>query len=180
MVGRPLCRSKLPARLARYSPGCSTFPRVQDWSLPLILAAGAFLLVVLWRVRPLVSWGRVGSGQAMKDAMARVESATDDAARAIALCDAADLSVTRGRGLYLRALRANPQSIQVVQRAVARLSKRPRALESLLWRHLGSVPWTEAREATRASLDALRILYEGPLRNAVRARAMANARDVLS
>jgi hypothetical protein len=112
--------------------------------------------------------------------MARVESATDDAARAIALCDAADLSVTRGRGLYLRALRADPRSALVVQRAVARLSGRPRALESLLWRHLGAVPWTEAREAVRASLDALRVLYEGPLRNAVRARAMAYARDVLS
>jgi len=153
---------------------------VQDWSVPLIVAASAFLLVLLWRVRPLVDWGRRGGGQAMKQAMARVESATDDAARAIALCDAADLSVTRGRSLYLRALRADPRSVEVVQRAVARLSRRPRALESLLWRHLGSVPWTEAREASRASLEALRVLYEGPLRNAVRARAMAHARDVLS
>ncbi len=156
---------------------------MQDWSLPLILAAGAFLLILVWQVRPLVAWAslrKVGSGQAMREAMARVESATDDAARAVALCDAADLSATRGRGLYLRALRADPRSVQVVQRAVARLSKRPRALESLLWRHLGSVPWTEAREATRASLDALRVLYEGPLRNAVRARAMTHARDALS
>jgi hypothetical protein len=155
--------------------------RVQDWSVPLIVAAGAFLVVLVWRVRPLVGWAKGGPGrEAMKEAMARVEAATNDAARATALCDAADLSVTGGRGLYLRAVRADPRSVQVVQRAVARLSKRPRALESLLWRHLASVPWTEAREASRASLDALRVLYEGPLRNAVRAKAMTHARDALS
>lgn len=153
---------------------------MQDWSIPLLVAAAAFLVVLVWRVRPLVGWGKAATGKAMKAAMARVEAAPDDPARALALCDAADLSVTGGRGLYLRALRADPRSAQVVARAVARLSKRPRALESLLWRHLGSVPWTEAREASRASLEALRVLYQGPLRNAVRARAMAHARDALS
>jgi hypothetical protein len=42
-----------------------------------------------------------------------------------------------------------------------------------------ATPWTESREATQAALDALRALYEGPLRNPTRARAMANARDAL-
>lgn len=155
--------------------------RVQDWSVPLIVAAVAFLLVLLWRVRPMVGWTKGGGGrEAMKTAMARVASAGDAAARALALCDAAELSVTGGRGLYLQAIRADPTSAQVIERAVARLSRRPRALESLLWRHLGSVPWNDARPAARASLDALRVLYEGPLRNAVRAKAMAHARDAVA
>ena len=155
--------------------------RVQDWSVPLVVAVGAFLAVLLWRVRPVIQWsGAAGGREAMKAAMARVASATDDAARAVALCDAADISVTRGRGLYLQALRADPRSAEVVRRAVGRLSKRPQALEALLWRHLGSVPWTDAREATRASLDALRVLYEGPLRDVVRAKAMGHARDLLA
>ena len=57
---------------------------------------------------------------------------------------------------------------------------RPRALESLLWRHLAQAPWTtDSRDATRAVLDALRVLHEGPLKNAIRARALGNARDAL-
>jgi hypothetical protein len=154
--------------------------RVQDWSAPLIVAAVAFLLVLLWRVRPVVGWTKAAGGrEAMKAAMARVATAPDDAARAVALCDAAELSVTRSRALFLQAVRADPKSAAVVGRAVAHLSRRPRALEALLWRHLGSVAWTESREATRASLDALRVLYEGRLRNAVRAKAMVHARDAL-
>ena len=77
-------------------------------------------------------------------------------------------------------MRTDPQSAGVVGRAVAGLAARPRALESLLWRHLAQAPWTrESREATRTVLDALRMLHEGPLKNAIRARALGNARDAL-
>ena len=83
-------------------------------------------------------------------------------------------------GLYLRAMRTDPRSAIVVGRAVAGLAARPRALESLLWRHLAQAPWTsDSRDATTAVLDALRVLHEGPLKNAIRARAFGNARDAL-
>lgn len=80
-------------------------------------------------------------------------------------------------GLYLRAIRSDPTSVDVIERASVALATRPRTLESLLWRHLAVAgPWTgPARPAARASIDRLRTLYEGPLRNAVRARALANA-----
>jgi hypothetical protein len=155
---------------------------MHDWSVPLIVATAAFLAVLVWRVRPFVAFGRGGgaTAEALREAHARVEAATSDADRAVALCEAAALVGPRGaRGLYLRAMRADPTSVNVIERAVAGLSRRPRALESLLWRHLASTPWTSSREATRAALDALRVLYEGRLRNAVRAQAMAHARDAL-
>jgi hypothetical protein len=84
------------------------------------------------------------------------------------------------RGMYLRAMRADPASAEIVGRVVAGLAGRPRALESLLWRYLASRPWTDSKEATRAALDAMRVLYEGPLKSAVRAKAMGHARDTLA
>jgi hypothetical protein len=162
---------------------------MQDWSIPLILATAAFLGLLVWRVRPALSFlpRRRASWAALRDARARIESAPDDPARALALCDAADLMAKRvtgganAAGLYQRAMRTDPNSAEVVARAAAGLAGRPRALESLLWRHLGLAAWTsKSRQAARASLDALRVLYEGPLRNAVRARALANARDALT
>jgi hypothetical protein len=163
-------------------------------STPLVVAAAAFLMVVLWRVRPALLGSR-GSGtprgraarEALRDARMRIESTPDPQARALALCDAGDL-VARGvggassaTGFYLRAMRTDPKSADVVNRAVSGLASRPRALESLLWRHLGQAPWAaDSRNATRTVLDALRVLYEGPLKNAVRARALGNARDALA
>jgi hypothetical protein len=155
---------------------------MQEWSLPLILATTAFLVVLLWRIRPLVpGQRRSASREAIREARARIEAAGTDRERALALCDAADLMrAGSAKGLYLRAMRADPRSPQIVARAVGRLADRPRTLESILWRHLAvATPWTETREATWAALDALRALYEGPLRNPTRARAMANARDAL-
>jgi hypothetical protein len=155
---------------------------MQDWSIPLVVAVAAFLAVLVWRVRPLIAWGRGGPGgrAALREAQARIEAAASEPERALALCDAAGLVGAAGaRGLYLRAMRADPTSVNVVERAVAGLSRRPRSLESLLWRRLGACAWADSKDASRAALDALRALYEGPLRNAVRARAMANARDLL-
>jgi hypothetical protein len=161
---------------------------MQDWSTPLVLATAAFLMLVVWRVRPALPWGpnRRASREALQTARAVIESASDDQTRALALCDAADVIVKRvtgsanATGLFLRALRADPKSVEVVRRTVAGLAKRPRALESVLWRHLGVAAWTGAsRPAVRESLDALRVLYEGRLRNTARARALAHARDAL-
>jgi hypothetical protein len=155
---------------------------MHEWSTPLILATAAFLAVLLWRVRPLVPGRRLGaSREAMRAASARIESAPNDKERAIALCDAADLmNRASSQGLYMRAIRADPTSVVIIERVVAAFARRPRALERLLWRYLGGSPWRSSREATRAALEALRVLYEGPLRNATRAKAMANARDAIA
>jgi hypothetical protein len=162
---------------------------MEGLSPPLLAAVGAFLLVLLWRVRPALPWGpRLrASREALRDAKARIEQAPTPQARALALCDAADImahsvaGTSNASGLYMRAMRTDPASTEVVSRAVAGLSSRPRALELLLWRHLAQAPWTsDSREATRTVLDALRLLHEGPLKNAIRARALANARDSLT
>jgi hypothetical protein len=160
---------------------------MQDSFLPLIVAAGAFLALLGWRVRPLVVWRtqQRASRQALLEARLRIEAAPEGPQRARALSDAADLAArqVRGRGraagLYLRAMRSDPTSVEVLQRAVAGLARRPRALESLLWRQLAIARWEESPGAAAVALDALRALYDGPLRNAVRARALANARKML-
>jgi hypothetical protein len=155
---------------------------MHEWSIPLVVATSAFLAVLVWRVRPLVAPGtlRGGSRESLREAHARIESATSGTERATALCEAAALVGAGGaKALLARAMRAEPTSAEVVDRAAAMLAHRPRALESLLWRRLATTPWTESPAATRAALDHLRVLYEGPLRNAIRARAMAHARDAL-
>jgi hypothetical protein len=155
---------------------------VETWSIPLIVATAAFLALLLWRVRPRMGWGQDGGSSrvAVGEARARVLAAKTDADRALALCDAADLTgAEEAKGMYQRALRADPRSAAVVERVVGGLARRPRTLESVLWRYLSATPWTESKEATRAALDALRVLYDGPLRNAVRAKALTHARDAL-
>jgi hypothetical protein len=156
---------------------------MQASSLALAVATGAFVVMLLWRVRPAFGPGPRSRRAALKDAQARIDGAADEPSRATALCDAADLVVARVAGsasaqaLYMRAMRADPGSVDVVSRAVAGLARRPRALESVLWRHLAAGVWRgPAQAAMLASLDALRTLYEGPLRNAPRARALANLR----
>jgi hypothetical protein len=157
---------------------------MQASSLALAVATGAFAVMLLWRVRPSFGPNRRKRRAAMKEAQARIEAAADDPSRATALCDAADLVAARvawsasAQALYMRAMRADPSSVDIVARAVAGLAHRPRALESVLWRHLAAGAWKgPTRGAMLASLDALRSLYEGPLKNAVRARALANLRD---
>ena len=154
---------------------------MEDWSIPLVVATAAFLALLLWRMRPFIGPRGAGAGrEALREAQTRIEAAKTEPERATALCDAAELMRTgEAKGMYLRAMRADPASAQVVERVVAGLSRRPRTLESLLWRYLSSRPWTGSKEATRAALDALRVLYEGPLKNTVRAKAMAHARDAL-
>lgn len=156
---------------------------MHDWSVPLIVATAAFLAVLVWRVRPLVASGR-GRGTeraALREVQSRIEAAKTDSERALLLCEAAEhMRFGGAQGMYQRAMRADPSSVNVIERMVVGLAHKPRAIESLLWRHLSTVPWTKSREATRAALDALRVLYEGPLKNSVRARALANARDALA
>jgi hypothetical protein len=160
---------------------------MQDTSVPLVIATASFLAVLVWRVRPLVEWTthqRETRG-ALRGARERIEASKDEIERARHLCDAADLlaayvhSRTTAIGYYLRAMRADPSSVEIVARMSAGLARRPRALESLLWRHLALGGGGANKEATRAALDGLRMLYEGRLRSGVRARALQNVRDAI-
>jgi hypothetical protein len=155
---------------------------MESSTIPLALAAAVFLAFLVWRVRPAFLEG-TRKGATRDDVRAkleRAEAAKDDAEKAALLCDAAELLRVRGAvGLYVRALRADPASVKVVERAIAGLAKRPRALEKVLWRHLANAPWKDTREATAVALDGLRSLYEGPLRSALRAKAFGHARDAM-
>jgi hypothetical protein len=159
------------------------------WNVPLAVATLVFVVFLLWRFRPAVggrSGGR-GKGATLRAAKQRVEAAKTDEERALALCDAGDAAASglagsdSAVGYYLRAMRTSPKSAELIARAAKGLARRPRALESLLWRRLGAEPWKGGGEtAARAALEELGRLYGGPLRNAPRARAMEHARALLA
>jgi hypothetical protein len=158
------------------------------WNAPLVVATCVFFAFLLWRLRPaLGAGGGAGKGAALRAAKQRVEAAKGDDERAIALCDAGDAAAAgltgseSAIGYYLRAMRTSPHSADLVARSAKGLARRPRALESLLWRRLGAEPWSGGGEAAaRAALDELARLYAGPLRNPARARAMENAKALLA
>jgi hypothetical protein len=160
---------------------------MQDWHVPLVIAAAVFGAFMLWKVRPAAFSGGGGKMRALiRDAQKRIEEAKDDVARAAALADAGDaaaraLGPSRAIGFYLRAMRLEPASTELVDRAAKALAHRPRALESLLWRRLSAAPWTGASaNAARAALGHLAALYAGPLHNQIRARAIEHALAALS
>jgi hypothetical protein len=159
---------------------------MENWQIPLGVATLAFLALLLFKVRPAIFPSRrtKEAREALRVAKERIEGAKTDEERALALCDAADASLTAGSGVtsaigfYLRAMRTNPRSAQIVERAAAGLARRPRALENLLWRRLGAEEWKG--DAARAALRHLATLYGGPLKSAVRAKALENALSTLS
>ena len=117
------------------------------WNVPLVIATFVFFAFLLWRLRPATaSVGGRGKGAALRAAKQRVAAAKNDAERALALCDAGDAAAgglagaDSAVGYYLRAMRTNPHSAELVARAAQGLARRPRALESLLWRHLAGGP----------------------------------------
>ena len=119
-----------------------------NWQLPLVIAAALFGGFMIWRSRPILRGPRrsAASRGALREAKKRVEQATTAKERALALCDAGDacaasFRTTSAIGYYLRAMRADPTSPFLVERAAMGLGRRPHALESLLWRRLGAEPW---------------------------------------
>ena len=156
-------------------------------TIALVAVAVAFGLIVLWRARPAIGEGRNGGFRAaVRQAQARIEAAKDDASKALALCDAADAcAVAFGRtsaavSYYLRAARVAPASKDVLERALAGLSRKPSALENYLWRRLGGDPWNDAtKPAHAAALRALAELYDKRLKNHPRAKALAHVVDAL-
>jgi hypothetical protein len=154
------------------------------WQLALAVAAALFGALIVWQNRPSLGPRKVGKArrQALADARARLAAATSPAERARALCDAGDASafavgsVTSALGYYLRAMRADPTSSEPVVRTARGLARRPRTLESVLWRRLGGSGWEGAgRAAALAALTELARIYAGPLRNRNRARAIGYA-----
>ena len=161
-----------------------------DWHLLVVITAALFGAFVIYKFRPALGIGvgfRPGERKKVLAAKARLDAAKTDAERSQALAEAAD-ACTRGGGsrsaaigYYLRAMRLEPTSKELVDRAAAGLARRPRALESLLWRRLGSDPWFGATgPAARAALYHLAALYSGPLKSAIRARALEHAAAALT
>ncbi len=154
-----------------------------DWQFPLVIAASLFGGFMIWRSRPVLGGteNRRALRGALRDAKTRVEGARTARERALALSDAGDacaasFRTTSAIGYYLRAMRADPTSCELVQRAAMGLGRKPHALESLLWRRLGAEPWSgPSRGAAITALRELADLYDGPLRNRTRARAFDHA-----
>jgi predicted O-linked N-acetylglucosamine transferase (SPINDLY family) len=149
-----------------------------DWKL--IAAATVFGLYIIYRFRPIFSGGRTGLA-ALAEARKRIDAAKTDEERALALAAAGDAcAATVGRttgavGYYTRAMRANPASVEIVERAAAGLSRRPRALEQLMWRRLATESWEgDNKPAALAALTQLQRVLDRSPRSRTRARVFEN------
>jgi hypothetical protein len=159
-----------------------------DWQVSVAATAAIFGLYILYKFRPF--FGERGGGGAgridLRDARTRLANATTDAERLEALLAAGDACArTVGLGgsassYFFRAMRLAPGSATIVEHAATALARRPRILETLLWRRLGSEPWSgESADATRAALRQLISIYTTTRRSALRARAMERALENL-
>jgi hypothetical protein len=135
---------------------------------------GAYLII---RFRPGATHRRKLQ-RAVTDARARAHAARTPEARSEALCDAGIAASKRKRwtaalGYFLRAMRASPTSPEIINRAAACLAPRPDLAESVLWRRISALPDDdEHHDAFVATLRALTMLYEGPLRDRGRAKVL--------
>lgn len=155
-----------------------------DWQIPLLISAVVFAAFLIFKMRPTWSSdGREAAGL-LKEAEKRVADAKDDTARAQALADAGDACAKLHRtnaavNFYAKALKAMP-SKAIVDRASTSLSRRPLAIEKLMWRHLANGPWTgPAREPALAALSALIHVYDRSPSRSPRARAIEHALSAL-
>ncbi|WP_394833139.1 hypothetical protein LVJ94_42225 [Pendulispora rubella] len=156
-------------------------------SYVLLGATIVFAVYLIFRFRPALSGlsrggARSAARAALKDAKTRLDAAKTDEERALCLGDAGDASASAGRtngavGYYIRAMRLDPRSAALIERAATHLEEHPHALETLLWRRLGAESWTGPTAApAHAALRHLAKLYaHGALRQSVRARVFRNA-----
>lgn len=159
-----------------------------DWHVPLVVAALAFLALMVFRLAPMGHGEDAANARAaLKAARKRLEAATTDEERVSALVEAGNASARLvsggGRAVqyYLRAMKVAPGSADLVERVVKGMAKRPRGLENILWRRLGSEPWSSGDAAVLAAiLTHLGALYAGPLKSSVRARAFANMLNMIA
>ena len=156
------------------------------YEIPLLVSAIIFAAFLAFKFRPALGTGGRAQAAALDEAKKRLEAAKDDAARAVALADAADVSASFGRvdgavGFYFRAFRADPGSAELVARAATALARRPGSLEKLMWRHLALGPGEgdSRRAATRAALETLVQLYGRRPRTRVRQQALEHVLSVM-
>ena len=162
-----------------------------DWHLPLVIAAAVFLAFIVLRFRPVL--GALGGDAsrearaALKSAKKRLDAAKTDNERVDALVDAGDASAKlvsgggRAVSYYLRAMKLSPVSVELVERVARGMARRPRGLENVLWRRLGTEEWTaDEAHVLAAILKNLSTLYGGPLKSSVRARAFTNMMKVVA
>jgi hypothetical protein len=134
-------------------------------TIALLAVALLFAVYVIVQVRPLGPKGARGASSAIRAAHARARDATSAEARAGALVEAGEVAAKARRwvsaaGSFLRALRADPTSADVVRRTASALAPRPRLLESVMLRKVAAVEATGASDpALVAALEALHSLY---------------------
>ena len=138
-----------------------------------LVAAVAFLLIVLWRVRPALS------DDEEPPPVRGLDKAKNDDERAEILAAAGDTfarslgGARRAASCYARAMRLRPESQELVTRATTGLAKSPKVLEALAWRRLGAGPWEgKTRPVAEQLLGALITIYEGAAKTRPRARAL--------
>lgn len=137
------------------------------------IAAALFVLFLLWKMRPAGFGARRPLDPRIAEVRARAARSKGNE-RAVALCEAGDLSVEAHRptaafGYYLRAARADVAAIAPIVGFARALSRKPRALERVLLRHLSTIDWRDGHNpAVRAALDELASVYR---RTRERARA---------
>ncbi|MBL8744573.1 MAG: hypothetical protein JNK04_25870 [Myxococcales bacterium] len=147
--------------------------------IALIGIAAAFAVYLFVQVRPALSPRRRALYAELRAARQRAETATSEPARAVALSDAGEVAARASRwvaasGLFLRALRADPENLELVTRMRDALAPRPRLLASILERRMGAIDdGPSERPAFVAMARALLPLYEGPLRRRFHAKLMA-------
>lgn len=153
------------------------------YEIPLLVSAIVFAAFLVFKFRPALGNDGRAHAAALAESKKRIEAAKDDAAKAMALADAADACANLGRvdsavGFYGRAFRADPASSALVERAARSLARKPGSLEKLMWRHLAIGPGEGAaqraarREATRTCLRTLIGLYGKRPRTRVRQQAL--------
>lgn len=145
----------------------------------LVVTAVLFLGFLLVKMRP-GGTHRAALTAEVRAAQERARIAETPRARAEALLDAGVLAVRAGRrwmtatGFFLRAMNADPTSSLIVQRLIQTFhARRPRLLEKILWRRLGTLPWDDAHQAVLGEVAVgLAQLYDRQLRDRSRAEVM--------
>jgi hypothetical protein len=156
------------------------------WRHALAGAAVLFIAFLLFKMRPAKRRGDAVAAQELRAARERVRRAATPAERVEALCEAGALAArgadrSAAAGYFLRAMRADPASAGVIERAVAALERpAPRVLEKILWRRLSLLPWEGPhRAAARAAAIGLRELYGERIRDRSRAELMRKLAQTL-
>lgn len=139
-------------------------------------AAIVFVLFLFWKLRPTRD-GRGPLDPRIRELRARAAE-VGGTERAKLFCEAGAMADEANRptaafGYYLRATRADPAAQEPIHGLAHALSRKPRALERALWRHLATLDFTAHPAAARATLEELAALYRRR-RDRVRARSFEN------